>query len=79
MYCNYKETTSSYSVITECNLPHSLPKVGIIFKMFVWNFEEAYDVCKILKVIRLTNTSKFLHNVITVKHSNYNVVTITLR
>ena len=32
VYCNYKENTSSYSVITERNLPHSLPNVGIIFE-----------------------------------------------
>ena len=41
MYCNYKEITSSYSVITKCNLPHSLPNVGIMFKMY---FEEACDM-----------------------------------
>ena len=35
MYCDYKEITSSYSVITERNLFHSLPNAGIIFKLFV--------------------------------------------
>ena len=35
VYCNCKEITSSYSVIIERNLPHSLPNVGILFKMFV--------------------------------------------
>ena len=35
MYCNYKEITSSYSEITKRNLPHSLPNVGSMFKMFV--------------------------------------------
>jgi len=28
-YCNYKEITSSYSVIMERNSPHSMPNVGI--------------------------------------------------
>ena len=35
VYCNYKETNSSYNVIAECNLPQSLPIVGNIFKIFV--------------------------------------------
>jgi len=41
VYCNYKETNSNYNVIAERNLPQSLPNVDNIFKMFVWNFEEA--------------------------------------
>ena len=44
VYCNYKETNSSYNVIAERNSPQSLPNVGNIFKMFAWNFEE---VCAI--------------------------------
>ena len=35
VYCNYKEITSSYSEITDRNLPQSMPDVAIIFKMFV--------------------------------------------
>jgi len=27
VYCNYKETNSSYNVIAECNSPQSLPNV----------------------------------------------------
>ena len=35
VYCNYKETNSSYNVIAERNLPQSLHIVGNIFKIFV--------------------------------------------
>ena len=34
VYCNYKETNSSYNVITKCNSFQSLPIVGNIFKIF---------------------------------------------
>jgi len=44
VYCNYKEITSSYSEITDRNLPQSMPNVATIFKMFVWNFEEVCDI-----------------------------------
>ena len=44
VYCNYKEITSSYSEITGHNLLQTVPNVAIIFKMFVWNFEEACDI-----------------------------------
>jgi len=44
VYCNYKEITSSYREITDRNFPQSMPNVAIIFKMFVWNFEEACDI-----------------------------------
>ena len=44
VHCNYKETTGSYSLITERLLPHSLPNVDIICNMFIWNFEEACDM-----------------------------------
>ena len=44
VYCNYKAITSSYSVIMEHYLPHSLLNVGIILEKFVYNFEEACDV-----------------------------------
>ena len=35
VYCNYKETHSSYNVIAERNSPQSLPNVSNILKMFV--------------------------------------------
>jgi len=44
VYCNYKEITSSYSEITDRNLSQSMPNVAIIYKMFVWNFEETCDI-----------------------------------
>ena len=31
--CNCKEITNSYSEITECNMSHSMPNVGITFKI----------------------------------------------
>ena len=46
VYCNYKEITSSYSVNTKRNLPYSLPYFDYIFKMFVWNLEEACVIKK---------------------------------
>ena len=45
-YYNYKETTSSYNEITEINLPHNMPNIGIIFEIVVWSFETACDVYK---------------------------------
>ena len=30
--------------ITEQNLPHIIPNVDSVFKMFVWKFEEACDI-----------------------------------
>ena len=44
VYCNYKEITGTYSIIIKCNFPHNIPIVSSIFKMFVWNFEEACDI-----------------------------------
>ena len=45
VYYNYKEITSSYSVITKRKVPIAcLMYVGSLFKMCVWNFEEARDV-----------------------------------
>jgi len=44
VYCNYKETIGSYNVIAERNSPQSLSNVGNIFKMFVWNIEEACSI-----------------------------------
>ena len=41
VYCNYKETNSSYNVIAKRNSPQTLLIAGNIFKIFVWNFEEA--------------------------------------
>ena len=35
VHCNYKETTGSYSVITEHLLLHSFPNVDIIFNIFI--------------------------------------------
>ena len=37
VYCYYKEITSNYNynVITERNMSHSLPNVGIILKLFI--------------------------------------------
>ena len=35
VYCNYKETNSSYNVIAKRNLPKTLLIVGNIFKIFV--------------------------------------------
>ena len=40
VYCYCKEITSNYNVITEIviterNMSHSLPNVGIIFKLFI--------------------------------------------
>ena len=57
VYCNYKENTSSYNVITECNLPHSLPNVGIIFECLSETLKK-HVICKILTFIRSTNTLK---------------------
>ena len=44
VHYNYKEITSNYSEITGRNLPQSMPNVAIMFKKFVWNFEEACDI-----------------------------------
>ena len=33
-----------YSVITECNLSHSLPDVVNILELFILNLEEACDI-----------------------------------
>ena len=41
VYCNYKGTSSSYNVIAKHNSPQTLFIIGSIFKIFVWNFEEA--------------------------------------
>ena len=73
MYCNYKETNSSYNVIAERNSPQSLPNAGDYIKMFVWNFEEACAIFQIVAVIRSANKSKFLNNAITVI-CNYTVI-----
>ena len=40
VYCNYIEITSSYSVTTERNLPHTMHNEGIRLKIFVWNFKK---------------------------------------
>ena len=79
VYYNHKEITSSYSVIAECNLSHSLPDVSIILFDTV-NFKE-HVIFKIVTVIRPPNTSKFLNNVITVVitlHSSYYYITLML-
>ena len=44
VYCNYNETNSSYNVIAKRSSPQTLLIVGNIFKIFVWNFEEAYAI-----------------------------------
>ena len=31
VYCNYKEITSSYSIITKCNFPHNMPVSYLMF------------------------------------------------
>jgi len=40
VYCNYKEIASSYSEITDRNLPQSMPNVAIIFKIFIWTLRK---------------------------------------
>jgi len=57
VYCNYKETNSGYNVIAKRNSPQTLLIVGNIFKLFVWNFEEACAIlncggCQINKVTK---------------------------
>ena len=59
------QVVTSYSIITNHNLPQSMPNVGIIFKMFVW--KKKHEICKIVAVIRSANASKILNSTITVK------------
>ena len=57
VYCNYKEITSSFSVITKHNMSHSLPNVGIIYNFFFETLKK-HVIFKIVTVIRSTSTSK---------------------
>ena len=67
VYCNYKQITSSYIVITERNMSHSLPNVGLncLFKTL-----KKHVIFKIVTVIRLSNSSKLL------KDANYSKTTL---
>jgi len=70
VYCNYKETNSSYNV---SNSPQTLLIVGNTFKICLWNFEEACAF-EIMAVVRSTNSPKILNITITViLHCNYTV------
>ena len=80
VYCNYKEITSSYSVNTKRNLPHSLLNLGNILSKCLFETLKKHVICKIVTVIRSTNTSKILNNATAVKlHCIYTVITQQLR
>ena len=62
VYCTYKENSyCSNSVNNEHNLPHSLPNT---LKCLFENLKK-YVICKIVTLIRSTNTLKILNQSIT--------------
>ena len=74
VYCNYKETNSSYNVIAKRNLPQTLLIVGNILKYLLETLKK-HVLFKIVAVVRSTNSPKILNNTITViLHCNYTVI-----
>jgi len=56
VYCNYKETNSSYNVIAKRNLPQSLPIVGnTVYLKYLFETLKKHVLFKIVAVVSQIN------------------------
>ena len=59
VYCNYREITNSYSVITKRSFPHSLPNLGNILKGLLETLKK-HVICKIDTVLDQQTHQNFI-------------------